>query len=404
MIVMLRYFLAMALAILGSVLQAQQNTSALRIPVQKPKTRELDTQMARRYLKEARTFWEQGRIDETHKLLELTKEYRGESISDYWYLMAMSEKPKNNHLDWLLQAFEADQWLDITPLSAALELVKNLYNRHMYRDIIAWAGRWKPKITNHKDIQFYLAMSFHNIGKKQEAKELALRNLGRYDNEARYFRILLDIPDEAMWSQFYFYLANYPLDSPHLLRYLMGKSRNHKERLLSLYINLFGDDYFSTAQRILLRKDNLLSRSQIFFKNYPTTDFLVLSQVLHKLSSNQSTEELLQILNGHYTIDRDYNGKPEEKIIFADGQLLERYISNSHDDIAIRWNRYGEPDRYQSFSNWNGNGQTVDIFYDRYPFVREMTIFDYKSRRTYLFSPGRLAYPLLKPANTVKQP
>lgn len=364
-----------------------QNTmvSALRIPSQSEAPKSLDEQMARRYLKEAYVLWQKRRA--VWPLLETAKEYRGDSLSDYWYLMAMSETRKWRRLEWLKRAFQADRWLEVSPLPAAIRLVQALYDWQMYSDVIAWAGRLRPEITDHRDIQFYLAMSLHNIGQGEQAKELALRNLGRYDDEARYFRILLDMPDETMWSRFHFYLESYPPDSPNLLRYLAGKSHNHKERLISIYSRLFGDDYFTTAQRILLRKDDLRSRSEIFFKNYPTTDFLVLSQVIRKLSHSQ--EELLQTFNGRYTIDQDYDGKPEEELAFAEGQLLERHISSSHNNISVRWNRYGEPDRYQSV--YEGNGQSVDILYDRYPFVREITISEYESKRTYLPPPGRLA-------------
>ena len=62
--------------------------------------------------------------------------------------------------------------------------------------------------------------------------------------------------------------------------------------------------------------------------------------------------------------------------------------------LKIRWNSYGEPASYHSFYNHNGGSRTIDIFYGRYPFIREIVVLDHDSRRIYYFSPGKLTYSI----------
>ncbi|WGK69761.1 hypothetical protein P0082_02545 [Candidatus Haliotispira prima] len=386
-----------------NVKKIDRTMSAQYLFQRKTKLRFLDYEFARKYLKEAYILSEEDRAVEVQKLLRLSKEYRGDDTSDYWYLLATAyeDKWEKSRFDWLNKAFELDQWFEVPPLPPALALVRILYKWGMYDDIIAWAQKWKPEISNDKEVQFYLAMAYNNSGQKKKAKELALNNLERYNYEERYFRILLDIPNvsKEMWVNFHFYLENYPPDSPNLLRYLVSKSTdiNQTENLLSVYTGLFGDDYFTTAQRILLRQDDLVPRSDIFFKNYKTSDFLILSRVIRGVSGIRPIEESLKDLNGLYIIDRDYDGIPEEELTFINGDLTERHLfpgSPYENDIKIRWSSYGEPAGYHSFYNYNGSSSTIDISYGRYPFIREITVSDHDSRRTYSFSPGRLMYSI----------
>ena len=363
----------------------------------------LDYEFAQKYLKEAYKLSLEDRAIEVQKLLKLSTEYRGDETSDYWYLLATTYEKKweQSRLDWLNKAFAIDQWFEVPPLSPAIELVYILYKWAMYDDIIIWAQKWKSEITDNKDIQYYLALAYNNSGQKKKAVELALSNLERYNYEERYFRILLDKPNisKEMWVNFHFYLENYPPDSPNLLRYLVSKSTdiNHTENLLSVYTSLFGDDYFTTAQRILLHREDLIPRSDIFFNNYKTSDFLILSQIIHNVSGVRPIAESLLDLNGLYIMDQNYDGIPEEELTFINGDLTERHVFPSNpdeNDIKIRWNSYGEPASYHSFYNRNGSSRNIDISYGRYPFIREITVSDRDSRRVYGFSPGRLTYSI----------
>ncbi len=371
----------------------------------------LDYEFARKYLREAYLLSGEDRAAEVRALLRLSTEYNGAEISDYWYLLASAygSKWEKSRLDWLNKAFEIDQWYDVPRLLAALELVRILYKWKMYDDIISWNNKWEPEITGEKTMQFYLAMAYNKSGWKEKAADLALNNLERYNHEERYFSILLDTPrvSKEMWVNFHLYLENYPPDSPKLLRYLVNKSTdiNETENLLSIYTRLFGDDYFTTARRVLLRQSGLVPRSDIFFSNYPTSDFLVLSQVIRSVSAIRPIETSLQELNGLYIVDRNYDDIPEEELTFINGNLTERHIAAGgpdENDVIVRWNDYGEPASYHSFFNHKGSSRTIDILYGRYPFIHEITISDPDSRRVYSFSPGRLTYSLSEqvPLNT----
>ena len=296
----------------------------------------LDYEFAQKYLKEAYNLSLEDRMIEIQKLLELSTEYRGQEISDYWYLLttAYDEKWEKSRFDWLNKAFEIDQWFEVPLIKPALALVQILYKWGMYEDIITWSEKWKVEITDNKSIQYYLALAYNKSGERKKAIELSLNNLERYDYEERYFRILLDTPnvDRDTWVNFHFYLENYPPKSPDILRYLISRSTDisHTEDLLSVYTSLFGDDYFTTAQRILLQRNNLISRSDIFFKNYKTSDFLILSQVIHNVSKVRPIEQSVLDLNGLYVMDQDYNGIPEEELTFINGNLTERHIFPSN--------------------------------------------------------------------------
>ncbi len=371
----------------------------------------IDYEFARNYLKEAYLLSLENRTIEMQKLLKLSTEYRGKELSDYWYLLSIAheERWQKSRFDWLNKAFAIDQWFETPPVKAAKELVRILYKWDMYDEIIALTRKWQLEITQDKDIQFYLALAYNNSGNKKQAIELALSNLEKYNYEERYFRILLDTPNisKEMWVNFHFYLESYPPKSPDLLRYLISQSTDsaYTEDLLSVYTGLFGDDYFTTAQHILLRQDNLISRSDIFFNNYPTSDFLILSQVIHNVSGVRSIEDSLRELNGVYIMDKNYDGIPEEELTFINGDLTERHLFPSkpnENDITVRWNIHGEPASYHSFYNHNGNSRTIELIYSRYPFIHAITITDYDSRRVYNFSPGQLSYSISNkvPLNT----
>ena len=375
------------------------------------KLKYLNYEFARKYLKEVLQLYKEDRKIEMQKLLKLSTEYDGDETSDYWYLLASAheEKWEKSRFEWLNKAFEIDQWFEFQPREPALALVHILYKWGLYNDIITWSQKWKAEITEDQDFQYYLTLAYNNSGHKEKAIELALNNLERYSYEERYFRVLLDAPhiSKEMWVKFHFYLENYPPKSPNLLRYLVTRSTDisHMENLLSVYTSLFGDDYFTTAQRILMLQDNLIPRSNIFFDNYKTSDFLVLSQVIRRISGFRPIEKSLLDLNGLYVMDRNYDNIPEEELTFINGSLTERHVFPSkpnENDIRILWNSYGEPASYHSFYNHNGSSRNIDLTYGRYPFIREITITDRDSKRIYNFSPGRLTYDISRdvPLNT----
>lgn len=366
-------------------------------------SKNFDHRVALLHLKEATELWKQGREIEVRSLLNNAAEYGGEDFADYWFLEAqlLSDKWQKSKLNWLEKALKQNNWRYTEPLSAALQVYKILSYWRMNEEIIRWYESWPRSLQENKEIRYYLAQAYSAIGERRKAHEIALDELNRQASNEQFFRILIDGPkiSDDMWLTLHLYLENSPPESPSLLRYLISKSTDTEsmQNLLAMYTSLFGDDYFTTAYRLFSMHDDLASRSDIFFRNYQTADFLILDRVFRSIESFRPLSQSMTDLNGIYLIDKNYDGQPEEELTFLNGQLTHRNIKAPNidaEDQSIFFNTFGEPNEYQSFYNKNGNSRVVKVLYGRYPFVSSVQVEDADSRREYLFNPGKLQFSL----------